>query len=308
MILTFSLAQQLTGQGLEAYVVVDLWDNAKAEQINIGGTVYQKGLRDSGRLIIEDYEDILAVLGTRYGVDYKLRMEDEFLRQDGIPDVVRDIVRDRDSLGVSLQPSSEQIAIRSSCPEPSCGLVDKYGHHKVYDDENDIIQFKCPYHGRFIVNIASECHRLQFNCQLFNLVIGRYYENVDHGYIQVCGSDYAGFWQEQMLWRNIHKPLLIVYTPLIMDWSGAKISKSLVLGKDAYRYLCDAGLEYVLSWKKFKESKKDFGVLCKEVDLWVAEPFRLFRGYTVHYFAMLFARSKNAELGGVRLQDCVNRN
>ena len=39
---------------------------------------------------------------------------------------------------------------------------------------------------------------------------------------------------EQLLWRHITKPLVIVYTPLITDWSGSKISKSLYLRGGAY--------------------------------------------------------------------------
>ena len=310
MTLSFALARELQTQGLEPIVILDFWDNAKHEQVLLDGVTYQRGLRSTGRLsdIIQDYYEILVTLKERYQVDYLVRMEDEFLRQDGMPPVVRGIIHERMALGPSLSPSTSHIALRSACPVAGCGLVDKYGVHNVYDEEHDRVHFKCPIHGKYTVNIATECHRLQFNCQLFNLVIGRFYQDVEFGYIQICGGDYAGFWQEQLLWRHLQKPVLIVYTPLIVDWSGSKLSKSLYLKKDAYRYLKDAGQEYMLSYKVFKEAGKSMDVICDEVDVWLREPFRLFRAYTVHYMHMLFEGKSALQSGTIHLaRDAVNR-
>jgi hypothetical protein len=307
--LAFGLAKHLQGVGLKPYIMLDLWDNAKAEQRTINGIVYQRGLRDTGKLFtnLADYHDALKTVSKHFGdtVSYRVRMEDEFLSLPRMPNIIRDIIHERNSLGLSLAPSSGKIALRSACPHPNCGLVDKYGVGNVY--EGDTVHFLCPDHGRFSISLATECHRLQFNCQLFNLVIGRFYEDFEHGYIQICGSDYAGFWQEQLLWRNLRKPLLIVYTPLIIDWSGSKLSKSLYLRNDAYDYLCRDGLEYILSYSKFKEEGRDLGVLCDEVDLWIREPFRLFRAYSVQYIHMLFTQKDTIELGAIHLRELVNK-
>ncbi|OJD15789.1 hypothetical protein ACJ73_08946 [Blastomyces percursus] len=112
--------------------------------------------------------------------------------------IVKNIIKDREYLGQCLAQATGSLAIRAACPE--CGLVD---------------------------NVETDADKFQFNCQLFNLVIGLYHERTSYNYIEICGSDYAGFWQEQLLWRFLVKPILIVYTPLISDWSGSKVSKSL---------------------------------------------------------------------------------
>ncbi|EAS36239.3 uncharacterized protein CIMG_01593 [Coccidioides immitis RS] len=150
--------------------------------------------------------------------------------------------------------------------------------NNIYSQGGSTVSFECPRHGRFNYNVDSDSHRFQFNCQLFNLVIGRYYERASYNYIEVCGSDYAGFWQEQLLWRFLVKPILIVYTPLISDWSGSKVSKSLYLQQTAYDYLKKAGQEYLLSYQVFRQEKRDFTVLLREIECWVDEPYRLFRG------------------------------
>ena len=39
---------------------------------------------------------------------------------------------------------------------------------------------------------------------------------------------------------------MIFYAPLVLDWSGSKLSKSLYVKEGAYKYLCEAGLGYML--------------------------------------------------------------
>jgi hypothetical protein len=112
--------------------------------------------------------------------------------------------------------------------------------------------------------------------------MGLFYEQVDYGGIEICGSDYAGFWQEQLLWRFLSKPAIVVYTPLISDWSGSKVSKSLYLQSTAYDYLRQAGLEYLLSYDILRLEGRNLNVLWREIEKWVDEPYRLFRGYGLH--------------------------
>ncbi|KAF8875884.1 hypothetical protein CPB84DRAFT_1817748 [Gymnopilus junonius] len=181
------------------------------EQLEVNGVVYQRSLRD-----------MQSCLGQRYGVKWQMRFEAEFFSRMGMPNVIHHIITNRDALGKSLAPSSSVLALRAPCP--TCA---------------DIF-FKCPYHGVFSYNIRSDVHKLQFNCQLGNLILGLYYEFASYGYIEICGR-LCWILQEQLLWRHLLKPILIVYTPLICDWSGAKVSKSWYLCGDAYKYLCNSG-------------------------------------------------------------------
>ncbi|TPX25624.1 hypothetical protein DIZ76_011079 [Coccidioides immitis] len=242
------------------------------------GTDVTVVLRDTGKFqeFLPDYTELLAILSNRYGITHRIRLEEEFLKSDGVGGIIREIINDRDGLIRCLAPATGRLAIRAACPE--CGLVDKYGMNNIYSQGGSTVSFECPRHGRFNYNVDSDSHRFQFNCQLFNLVIGRYYERASYNYIEVCGSDYAGFWQEQLLWRFLVKPILIVYTPLISDWSGSKVSKSLYLQQTAYDYLKKAGQEYLLSYQVFRQEKRDFTVLLREIECWVDEPYRLFRG------------------------------
>jgi hypothetical protein len=306
--LAFCLADRLRRQeNLDPLVVIDLLDNAKSEEVKIDGLMYQKGLRTTGKLFdnLQDYYEILEFLKTHFGVDFRVRMEGEFLSPERMPAVMRRIISQRSDLGQVLSPSSGILAPRSPCPHNDCGLVDKYGIRNEYNEKNDIAYFHCPHHGKFAVSIATECHRFQFNSQLFSLVFARFYEDSPTGYIQISGSDYAGFWQEQMIWRHLTKPIIIVYCPLILDWSGNKLSKSIYLKEAGYQYLLDAKLGYMLSYKTFKDEGRDLNVLLEEVALWVDEPFRLFRAYNVHYIHMLFDHKEKIRLGAMHLDKKV---
>ncbi|KAL8834690.1 MAG: hypothetical protein Q9170_003634 [Blastenia crenularia] len=290
--LAFVIARRMADQGLDVSVTCDLWDRAKGEQTKIDGIIYQKSLHDTGKFQehLPQYQTLLEELAKRYGVKYKVRLEAEFLRMDGIPQVLQKVIRDREFLAKYLAPSTGCLAIRASCPD--CGLVDKHGIKNVYSLNASEVSFECPFHGRFSCSTVQEPHRFLFNCQLFNLILGYFYENVLYNWIEVCGSDYAGFWQEQLLWRFLSKPAVIVYTPLISDWSGSKLSKSLYLQKTAYDYLVKAKQEYLLSYEVLRRQKKDLTTLWTEVELWVDEPYRLFRGYTLHYLHLLFEREE----------------
>lgn len=286
--LAFVVAEKIKTFGLKVLVVCDLWDNAKGDELEIGGVRYQRSLRCTGKLntYLPEYEHLLSSLSERYDIPYRLRFEEVFLSQAGIPEVVRGIIQDREYLAKVLGPLNNALGLRAACPK--CGLVDKYGIHNEYADDGSSATFTCPSHGKYSIDVNTQSSKFHFNCQLFNLVLGRFYQNVDFGYVQICGSDYAGFWQEQLLWRHLEKPIIIVYTPLINDWSGSKISKSLYLRGTAYDYLKRAGQEYLVSYAVFRKEQKDLGVICAEVELWVNESYRLFRAYSLHYMHLLF--------------------
>ncbi|EHK24653.1 uncharacterized protein TRIVIDRAFT_61434 [Trichoderma virens Gv29-8] len=286
--LAFVVARRMLDIGLDVSVTCDLWDRAKGKQSNIDGMIYQKSLRDIGQFqrYLPDYVEILNLLSERYHVHYKLRMEEEFLSNPEMPEVLREIIMKRDFYAQYLAPETKTLAIRAACPE--CGLVEKYGLKNGYAEDGSSVSFECPIHGQFSYSTKTQTNQFQFNCQLFNLVLALFYERVSYNYIEICGGDYAGFWQEQLMWRFLSKPIIIVYTPLISDWSGSKISKSLYLSDTAYDYLRHAGLKYLLSYECFREERRDLALLWKEIELWVDQPYRLFRGYSVHYMHLLF--------------------
>lgn len=262
--------------------------------MEIDGVEYQRSVMSTGQLatVMPDYEHALQLLSVKYNVDYGIRFEDEFLRQPGIGEVLQRVVRERDRLGPVLMPSTGQLAIRAACSER--GLVDKYGTNNLYAEDSQTGTFRCPFHGAFRLDVIKDAHRFQFNCQLFNLILGWFYEAVNFAWIEICGSDYAGFWQEQLLWRFLKKPAMINYTPLVSDWGGSKMSKSVYLQPTAYEYLKLAGQEYLLNYGVLRREGRNLEPLLKQVELWVGEPYRLFRGYSIHDMHNAVPRRTNA--------------
>jgi len=78
---------------------------------------------------------------------------------------------------------------------------------------------------------------------------------------------------------------------MIVDWAGSKLSKSLYVRDNAYEYLQELGMEYLVSFKVFNEEGKDLGVLFEEVLGWIDYPYKLFRCYSLEYLHRLFTAS-----------------
>ena len=76
------------------------------------------------------------------------------------------------------------------------------------------------------------------------------------------------------------------YAPLVLDWTGLKLSKSLYVEEGTYKYLSDAGLGYMLDTNLLLAAESGLEALFAEVQHWVAEPHRLFRNYSVEYLHM----------------------
>ena len=106
---------------------------------------------------------------------------------------------------------------------------------------------KSPEHGEYSVNVNEGISKLEYNSSLRNLIRGMSYtatnqsENYDFEILRITGSDYAGFYQEELRYKvasylgcKVSDMSMIFYAPLVLDWSGAKMSKSLYVKKDAY--------------------------------------------------------------------------
>jgi hypothetical protein len=70
--------------------------------------------------------------------------------------------------------------------------------------ENDIVRFFCPEHGEYSVDINKDSCSLEYNASLRYLVrcLIRQEDNkntiVPYNWVMIDGSDYAGFYQEQI--------------------------------------------------------------------------------------------------------------
>lgn len=286
-------------------VSFDIVDTAPSDKLTINGLRYQRSLRFTREMdkYMGDFIEILDALEKATDVKYRIRTQAEFLGGPHIPAVLNQIIKDREVLGPSFSPETGKLAIRAACPHADCGLTDKGGAGNVYsysEDGETTIEFQCPEHGphKLKLSHSGDIQKLEFNTPLRNILrVKVFARDPDVSWVLVPGGDYAGSYQEQLLWRYLSLPEeapLIVYAPLITDWSGAKLSKSLYVTDGAYQYLTDQGQDYLVSYTAFKEQGKDLGVLFEEVREWVDDPYHLFRSYTLTYLDQLFKGEKPA--------------
>jgi hypothetical protein len=179
-----------------------------------------------------------------------------------------------------------KFGIRSACPHPNCGLADKHGVNTTYTITE--ITFLCPLHGTYSLSLHNpdDIAKLEFNPPLRGLLRAELYNSDDDvSWIQVTGADYAGFYQEELLWKHVRNrlKLRIVYAPMIVDWAGSKISKSLYVRKGAYRCLRESGREYLINFAVFRSEGRDLDAVFREVLRWIDIPEEFFRCYSLEY-------------------------
>ena len=244
---------------------------------------------------MNDFKEILNYFSEKDHIAYKIRNQSEFNSQQEVVRIVKNVIKSRNKIQMLLDPKTEKLRIRSACPQ--CGLVDKEGINTVIN-ENKLISV-CPNHGEYIVDIDEESNKLEYNTPLRNLIRGMLYGTInskkeyDYEIIRVTGGDYSGFYQEELLYKtaslckfNVSNLPIILYCPQILDWSGAKLSKSLYVSKNAYNDLPKYLLNYVELFNAY--GFKGLDVIHDETDLWLDEPYRIFRNYTAYYFIKLF--------------------
>lgn len=253
------------------------------------GVRFQRSLSDTGVFAAHRpvFDAVLARLSALSGVACGVETQALWRRSGHFVRILQRIIERREVLGPHLSPKTGLLAIRAACPAHGCGLADKHGVRNGYDTPG-VITFICPVHGAHTVVLASgDVHRLGFNTPLRNLIrVLICSRDEQKSWVMCTGSDYAGFYQEQLLWRLLDEPSaapLILYAPLVLDWSGAKLSKSLYVAHGAYEYLREAGLAYMLEPGGLLAAERGMEALYEEVASWIAESYRFFRHYSLEY-------------------------
>jgi hypothetical protein len=261
---------------------------AVGQDITINGIRYQRSLDNTGdfRRNQASFTKVLDRLSSLSGVSYGVETQNYWRRSLSFAAILQKIVAEHRTLGPHISPETRKLAIRAACPQEGCGLADKHGVNNQYHTEGRIT-FWCPHHGEYSLDLASprEMERLEFNTPLRNLIrVLICSQDQDTSWIMCTGSDYAGFYQEQLLWRllgDTSNAPIIFYTPLILDWSGSKLSKAMYVEQGAYKYLHDSGLGYMLNTDALLDAEGGLEALFEEVKDWVAEPYKMFRSYSV---------------------------
>ena len=278
--------------GRNVSVVLAYVDTAPAvgEDVWVHGIRYQKTLSRTGQMRQNqnDFSSVLDRLRVLSGVEYHTTDQRLWYMNPAFPSVFQQIIQAREILGLHLSPDIKCLGIRAPCPKTDCGLCDKHGISNIYHDNS--ITFTCPVHGQYGVSIHNidDIAGLGFNTPLRNLIRARLCsEDPASSWILTTGADYAGFYQEQLLWRLLDTPSIapvILYAPLLVDWAGSKLSKSLYVKGGAYEYLRSAGMAYVVDFEELEKLDNIFTTIFREVSSWIDEPFRIFRCYSVEYW------------------------
>jgi hypothetical protein len=305
--LAFALGNRLAALGRKVSVSLDYVDTAPTPQqdVVIDGIVYQKSLRWSGKAVefSNSFHEIIASLSRESGVSVVTRDQRTILQEPRAADGVRYLIRQRRELAALLSPRNGCIGLRAACPRQSCGLADKAGIRNEYWE--DRIGFYCPAHGVHFVSTKEplDMARLELNTPLRNLLRNYLFQSdTNTDWIQVVGADYAGFYQEQLLWRPFgamqgwDRVPLILYSPQILDWSGAKLSKSLYVKGDAYHFLLEGGFGFALSYELYKSSGRTLRNLYDVCTDWVDHPYKLFRSYTIYHMDILLREASNLQV------------
>lgn len=297
--LAYALGQKILerAETIKPEILLEVIDTAPSETRKIDCVDYQISLRYSkvADSCLAEYFELLQLLKGFSGIDYTVRRQTDFNSQPEIPRILRKIVQNKDILAPILDPQNGLLRIRVACSE--CGLTDKKGINTKYHE--DRLESYCPEHGWFETYFNGESEKFEFNTPLRNLIRGIVYGKdnqntaIPFEWLRVTGSDYAGYYQEQLLYKaasllgtSAHELPTIVYAPLIVDWSGAKLSKSLYVKQNAYKDLP----KYLVNYKEFRSKFGEKGLkkMFEEVSSWLEESYKLFRNYSAYYFMELF--------------------
>ena len=282
-------------------ILYEVIDSAPSETSVINGIKYQKSLKYTGKMneFLGEYLEILEYYKNLTGITYEIRFQKEFNSQPEIPGIIKKIINNREYISSRLDPKYGKIRIRMSCPK--CGLTDKNSILNIYN--GNAIIFYCPVHGEYSAKLDIDTSLLEYNSPYRNLIRCLYYTSVNNNYdydyqiLRVTGSDYAGFYQEEMRYKiasylgyPAHTLSMIFYAPLVSDWSGAKMSKSLYVKEGAYSDIPVAFINY--KYLKEKYGLNGLKKLYNIVSNWFENPYMLFRHYTIYYFIKEFEKNE----------------
>ena len=299
----FALAEYLQNKfKIECLVIYDLLENSPGKKFDIDNNTYQLSLSDltdkEGEYSYEKYKGnfsfIFEVLKKKTKIDYLLRQYHDFqllpiVRRTGIK-----FVHMQHDLNPLISPSENKLHIRFKCPR--CQLTDKTSRHtRILEKSGNFILFEsyCPNHGSYNVQLTENNKEfIDFNTPLRDILQGvlSIEEDFHTGSLSIMldGGDWSGVWALRVFCQGLlalgypNIPNRI-FAPIITDWSGAKFSKSLYVGSDAYKYLPPEYVDFPVFNTKYGDRGIDF--LYGEVTDWVADTKKFFRNYSMEYIS-----------------------
>jgi hypothetical protein len=297
--------------GKPATVLLDMLDNAPAQTTVIDGIQYSLCLShaaiDGGRSAAETNTEPVRRLAVdasqRAGTGFGLRRYSQIQAQPGFRHGLAGILSLPEVFQPLFSPSGHRLRVRPVCPR--CGLVDKAARTvQVRHDKGLTLAFRCGNHGSQAARLDDPAAVIDANTPirtvLRSLCFSR--DRDEHGIETVVlnGGDWAGAWMQRVYFDGLHqlgccgaRVPFNIFTPQILDDSGAKLSKTLYLTRGAYADVPPA-------WTSMQAFEDRFGaagldMLWDEVTRWVQSPQKFFRNYTVRYLEHVFGQLRGGD-------------
>jgi hypothetical protein len=284
--------------GKPATVLLDMLDNAPARTTVIDGVEYSlclshaaDGTRSTAEVNTEPVRQLAGWASQQARIGFQVRRYGEIQAQPGFRRGLAAILSRPEAFEPLFSPSGHRLRVRPVCP--SCGLVDKAARTvRVQRDGGLALVFRCGYHGSQAVCLDDPAAVIDANTPirtvLRSLCFSRDRDSQGTETIVLNGGDWAGAWMQRVYFDGLHQlgccgtsvPFNI-FTPQILDDSGAKLSKTIYLTKGAYADVPPA-------WTSMAAFEDRFGpagltTLWEEVSGWVRSPQKFFRNYSVRY-------------------------
>lgn len=305
MLTVFAFAQHCAQVlNLPATIVFDALDNAPAEHLTIDGDTYTRtvgDLIDAGHLDrnerIGGFQQLLTWAHDRSGIPYEFRPYDVYQGLRPVRECLHHIAARQNDFAPIVAPADGIVRIRPRCPH--CRLMQKSAKDLRITALSGAIRLdsRCPHHGPYTetVHIDSggwyDANTAVRSVQKGYLLAAER-DTYDACSVSVDGADWGGVWHAHVLAPalaalGIHPAdwPISVFTPLITDRTGGKLSKTLYVAHGAYADLPELFLN--LDALLAEHGEQILEVVWGEVTRWAAEPRRLHRTYTVDYISAL---------------------
>jgi hypothetical protein len=302
--------------GKPATVLLDMLDNAPARTTVMDGIEYTLCLShaiDAGRSAAETNTGPVRRLAQwasqRAGTEFGLRRYSQIQAQPGFRHGLADILSRPEVFEPLFSPSEHRLRVRPMCPQ--CGLVDKAARTvQVRQDNGLSLVFRCGHHGNQIAQLDDPAVMIDANTPirtvLRSLCFSRERDEHETETVVLNGGDWAGAWMQRVYFDGLHQlgccgtqvPFNI-FTPQILDDSGAKLSKTIYLTPGAYADIPPA-------WTSMEAFEDRFGtggldMLWDEITGWVRSPQKFFRNYTVRYLEHAFGQLRDGDPAAMAL-------
>jgi len=297
----FAVAAYLRAElGLSASVLFDSIDNAPASTWTHEGVIYALSLlstpaptADHANLADHYFESLRRVLDFGSAISeiaWSRRPYTTFQASEAVRRRLLTVVRRQSEFGALLNPRTSRVHVRIPCER--CHYVDKHSVWTIFRTDNSgvTIRTHCPRHGWRAQELSlSHPPYLDLNTPLRDVLkCAEFSDWRSQGslVVMVDGADWGGAW----VWEIVMKTLATLgedlarapvrlFAPMILDESGAKFSKSLYVGSDAYASLPPWVVD--LTVMDDAEFRRRMSSLWRLVQHWVGDPRRFFRDYSL---------------------------